>query len=92
MPTVHIPPLMRDLTGGQGKAVVQGATIRQVINDLDATFPGLKARLVDGDRINPAIAVAVDGEVIRLGLLQRVKEDSEIHFLPAIGGGAVALP
>ena len=34
-----------------------------MINNLDTTFPGIKARLVDGDRINPAIAVAVDGEV-----------------------------
>jgi hypothetical protein len=29
----------------------------------------------------------VDGEVARLGLLQPVRADSEVHFLPALGGG-----
>jgi len=39
------------------------------------------------DDLIAGIAVVVDGEVSQLGLLERVREDSEIHFLPAIGGG-----
>ena len=42
--------------------------------------------LEDGD-IAPNIAVAIDGDVAIMGLLQRVGENSEVHFLPAIGGG-----
>ena len=78
---------MRELAGGQEQVNVEGATVRQIINNLDAAYPGLKDRLVDGDRITPGMAVIVDGEVTRLGLLQRVTDNNEIHFLPAIGGG-----
>ena len=35
----------------------------------------------------PGMAVVVDGETSQLGLLEHVREDSEIHFLPALGGG-----
>ena len=36
----------------------------------------------------PGMAVIVDGETGNVGLLEKVKEDSEVHFLPAIGGGS----
>ncbi len=87
MPVVYIPTLMRDLTGGAEKVEVEGATLRQVINNLDARFPGSKARLCQEDRIRPNVAVAVDGEITRLGMLQTVRPDSEVHFLPAVSGG-----
>lgn len=80
---------MQGLTQGQDKVKVSGKTIRQVIDNLEALYPGFKDRLCDleSDRIRPNISVAVDGEITRLGLLQRVKEKSEIHFIPAISGG-----
>ena len=67
-----------------------GQTIRQVIDNLDRVFPGLKMELYDAeeDLVMPGIAVVVDGETSQLGLLEHVQEDSEIHFLPALGGGA----
>ena len=39
------------------------------------------------DDIIPGLAVIVDGDVSQLGLMERVSEDTEMHFLPAIGGG-----
>ena len=88
MPEVWIPSRMQKMTGGQQRVNVEGATIRQVVNNLDQQYPGIMAQLCDGDGIMPGIAVIVDGEDTSLGLLQRVREDSEIHFLPAIGGGS----
>ncbi len=38
-------------------------------------------------RIRPNLAVAIDGEVARMGLLEKVGENSEVHFVPAVGGG-----
>ena len=57
-------------------------------------YPGLKAHLYDeeADRLKAQIAVVVDGDVSQLGLLERVEEGSEIHFLPAIGGGSGSFP
>ena len=93
MATVFIPSLMQSLTEGKSQVQVEGSTVRQIINNLDSEYPGVKARLVDADRVKPNISVAVDGEVTPLGMLQRVGENSEVHFLPALGGGApTALP
>jgi molybdopterin synthase sulfur carrier subunit len=93
MAIVLIPSLMRDLTGGQSNVSVPGRTVAQVIEALDATYPGVKARVCadahtgDGDRLAPGVAVSVDGAVARLGLRAPVKADSTIRFLPVIEGG-----
>ena len=90
MPEVWIPPRMQRLTGGKERVRVDGSTIRRVVNNLEKEFPGIKARLCDEqeDDLLPGVAVVIDGETGPLGLLERVNEDSEVHFIPAIGGGA----
>ncbi|HOU13903.1 MAG TPA: MoaD/ThiS family protein [Anaerolineae bacterium] len=87
MAIVHIPPLMRDLTGGRDKVSVPGKTVAQVIEALDAVYPGVKARVSDGDRLAPGSAVSVDGVIARLGLRAPAKAESVIRFLPVIEGG-----
>ena len=87
MPTVFIPALARELTGGAEQVVVEGKNVRQVINNLDQRFPGIRDRLCDGNDLKPGMTVAVSGHVSSLGLFQKLQEDSEIHFLPALGGG-----
>ncbi len=80
--------MLQPLTGGQQRVRVTGKTVRQVIAQLTEQFPALKDRLCQDDDIMPGLAVVVDGEAGGLGMLEPVKEDSEGHFLPAIGGGA----
>lgn len=87
MAVVWIPSLMRNLTGGQRQLSASGKTVREVIEALDEAYPGLKARLCDGDRLNPALAVYIDGQMSERGLAAAVREESEIHFLPAVSGG-----
>jgi molybdopterin synthase sulfur carrier subunit len=87
MPRVWVPPLLRDLTGGQQMVVVGGVRVRQVIEELELLYPGSKARLCEGDQLRPGLVVAVDTEIARLGLNHPVGPESEVHFLPAIGGG-----
>jgi molybdopterin converting factor small subunit len=87
MATVWIPPHHRDLTAGAERVTASGATIRAVIADLDAQFPGIAARLVAGQKLRPGIAVAVDGVVAPDGLRRRLTAPSEIHFVPAMAGG-----
>jgi sulfur-carrier protein len=79
---------MRDLTGGADRVEAAGRTVRQVIESLEAAHPGIRARLLDEDRLKPSIGVAVDGVVSRLGVRQPVGESSEVHFLPAVSGGS----
>jgi molybdopterin converting factor small subunit len=85
--TVFIPTLLRELTGGTIEVKADGATVRQIIEDLDRQFPGIAARLTDGGKLRPNISVAIDGEVSPLGLIERVDPSSEVHFVTAIKGG-----
>ena len=87
MADVWIPRAVQSLTGGQARVQVTGSTVGQIIGNLEREFPGMKDALCDGDGIVPGIAVIVDGQATSMGLLERVREGSEVHFLPAIGGG-----
>ena len=87
MPIVYIPPALRPLTGGQERVAVSAGSVREAIAELESQFPGVEARLVvDGD-IRPGMAIAVDGNISSLGMLQKLTPDCEVHFLPAVGGG-----
>lgn len=86
--TVFIPTMLQPMTGGVKQVACEARNIRQVIDRLDELYPGIKGRLVEEGRLRPNLAVAIDGEVGRMGLLDRVQESSEVHFVPAIGGGA----
>lgn len=87
MPKVFIPPSMRTLTGDESVVDVDGATLGQVLDNLDQRYPGLKQRICQGNTIRPGIAVAVACSIATVGLLQKTDPADEIHFLPAVGGG-----
>ena len=86
MPIIFVPSLMQKLCNGEQKLMIEGANLRQVINNLDLQYTGFKDRLVEDGKIKPNISVAVDGEITPLGMIQKVGPNSEIHFLPAISG------
>jgi len=87
MATVVIPALLRKLTGGKDRTLATGATLKEIIDDLERQFPGFRERVVaDGDLVG-SLAVSIDGEIITGGLMEPVQPDSEVHFVPAIGGG-----
>lgn len=87
MPIVYVPSLLRDLTSGQERVQVPGGTVAQVIENLESRFPGMKTRLCTGNELKPGLAVAIDAQIGRAGLREKVGGNSEVHFLPAIGGG-----
>ena len=87
MARVWIPSLLQGLTGGEPTVTVPGARVRDIVDELEKRYPGIRARLCDAGGLRPGMAVIVDTEVGRLGLAQPVGPDSEVHFLPAIAGG-----
>ncbi|WP_298980809.1 MoaD/ThiS family protein [Caldilinea sp.] len=87
---VWIPPVHRDLTAGAERVQVEAATVGEIVAALERRFPGLAARLTQGDTLRPGIAVAVNGVISTRGLRQRLNEPSEIHFVPAISGGSAS--
>jgi molybdopterin synthase sulfur carrier subunit len=87
MATVWIPSPLRSVAAGQQTVTVAGSRVDHVIAELERLYPGIKDRLCNTAGLRPGIAVIVDGEVARLGLLQPVGPTSEVHFLPALSGG-----
>ncbi|MBM3763913.1 MAG: MoaD/ThiS family protein [Acidobacteria bacterium] len=81
MARVHIPALLREATGGAEWVETGGATVREVVADLESRYPDLRGRLLKGT------AVAIDGEICAMGLAERVEPDSEVQFVSAIAGG-----
>jgi len=89
MPTVVIPALLRKFTGGIERVEIPGKSIRELVVQLGRQFPGIDQQLLEDGDIRPSIAVSIDGEVATGGVLDAVNEDSEVHFIPALGGGAL---
>jgi molybdopterin synthase sulfur carrier subunit len=90
MATVYIPEPLQSLSQGVKEVTIEASTVRQIIARLEALFPGMEEALVEDDDLKPHIAVAVDGEVSVVGLVEPVGADSEVHFIPALGGGSTA--
>jgi molybdopterin synthase sulfur carrier subunit len=87
MARVWIPSLLRDLTDGQAQVEAPGETVRQLITNLEQTYPGVEARLCTEGKLRPSISVVVDGQVSSQRMRHTLSESSEVHFLPAISGG-----
>ncbi|MCZ6874042.1 MAG: MoaD/ThiS family protein [bacterium] len=86
MALVFIPAMMQNLSNGVTQVQIAAPTVRDIIDHLETQFPGFKERLLQDGDIRPDIAVAVDGEVA-FDLMERVGDDSEVHFIPPISGG-----
>jgi molybdopterin synthase sulfur carrier subunit len=87
MATIFIPSMLQSLTSGAKQVDCDARNVRQVIERLEALYPGIMERLVEDGEIRPNLAVAIDGDVAIMGMLEKVGENSEVHFVPAIGGG-----
>ena len=85
--TVFVPTMLLPLTGGVKQVEVEAANVRQLVDRLEELYPGMKDRLVEQGQIRRNLAVAIDGEHARMGMMERIREGSEVHFVPAIGGG-----
>lgn len=94
MATVHIPALLRDLTGGAEQVSVEippgeKITVRQLLERLSADHEGLLDALLYDDDLMPGIAVLIDSDHALMGLQAKVEAGSEVHFLPAVVGGVM---
>ena len=87
MPTVFIPPLLRRLTDDRQSVQVEGTTLREVVDALEARYPGVREKLCHDDEVRPELSVSIGDNLISHGLAEPVPPNSEIHFLPALGGG-----
>ena len=86
---VRIPTILRTFTGGEKKVEGAGATLAQVIDDVESRHPGLKDRLVESDNLRRFINVYVNDEDVRFtgGLAAPTADGDVVVVLPAVAGG-----
>jgi len=88
--TVKIPTQLRSAAGGDSEAVLDGATVREVLDGLYERYDGLGERLADeSGSLRRIVNVYVSGEDIRFmdGLDTPVDDGAEVTILPAVAGG-----
>lgn len=87
MARVFIPTMLQFLTSGVKDLWIDARNIEEVVGILEKQFPGMSDRLLVEGNLVSTVVVSVDGQVSRLGLLERVQDESEVHFVPNMGGG-----
>ena len=89
---VRIPTPLRSLTGGEEAVKVAGATVREVIENMEKAHPGMRERLLDDKGVRRFVNIYVGDEDIRFldGLDTQLAAGSEISIVPAIAGGTAA--
>ena len=88
--TVKIPTPLRPLTSGQAEVKVEGATVGEILQKLDAQFRGFGDRILDdGKNVKRFVNIFVNEDNIRdkEDLDTEVKAGDTISILPSIAGG-----
>lgn len=84
---VLIPSPLFSYTGGQRQVEAQAASLGQLLETLDARYPGLRHRIIDEqDCIRPHIRFFVNGEMIA-SLDRGLEPDDEVMIVAALSGG-----
>lgn len=86
---VRIPTILRPYTGGEKAVPAEGATLAEVVADLDARYSGIGDRLLDESGLRRFVNVYVNDEDVRFldGLATPLKDGDSITILPAVAGG-----
>ena len=86
---VSIPTILRQYTGGARSVEGSGATLAELIDDLESRHPGLRDRLVEDGALRRFVNVYVNDEDVRFtgGLQTPVADGDAVTVLPAVAGG-----
>ena len=87
---LKLPTILRRHTGGEAVVSGDGATLRELLEDVDARHPGLLNSMVTQEgSLHRFVNVYVNDEDVRyLGSLEtEVKDGDVVSILPAVAGG-----
>ena len=90
MPTLKIPPVLRQSTGGERELPAAGANVGEVLRDLADRHPATESQLFgEGGELNRYVNVYLNDEDVRVlqGLDTPVGDSDTIVILPAMAGG-----
>lgn len=87
---IKIPASLRKFVGGNDVVAVEGANVREALDQLDSSHPGIKAKLCDDSgNVRRFINIYANSEDIRFldNLDTALSDDAEVQIVPAIAGG-----
>jgi molybdopterin converting factor small subunit len=90
MPTVKIPPVLRQHTDGEPEVVVAGANVGDVLRGLVEAHPGTERQLFSEEgELNRFVNVYLNDEDVRVldGLDTAAQDSDTVVILPAMAGG-----
>ena len=88
---VRIPTILRSYTAGEKSVQGSGATLGELVADLDGRYDGLRERLIDDSgSLRRFVNVYLNDEDVRFldGLSATVSDGDTVTVLPAVAGGA----
>jgi molybdopterin synthase sulfur carrier subunit len=87
MMKVIIPSPLLTYTNQSKEVEADGATIAELLHDLNQRYPGIRFRMIDEqDAIRPHMKIFVNGEQV-MGLNIPLQMSDEVHILQALSGG-----
>ena len=90
---VSIPTILRSYTKDAKTVSASGATLKELISDLEANYPGIADRLVDEAGLRRFVNVYLNDEDVRFlgGLDTELSDGDNVTILPAVAGGSGVL-
>jgi sulfur-carrier protein len=88
--SVRVPTILRTFTAGESEVMAAGDTLRDVIAELDAKYPGIAARILDDvGKIRRFVNIYVGDEDVRFaaGLDTPTPDGTQVSIIPAVAGG-----
>ncbi|MCL3817714.1 MoaD/ThiS family protein [Aeromicrobium wangtongii] len=87
---VRIPTILRTYTQDQSQVAAEGETLVEVLDSLESSFPGIRARVVDDEgKLRRFVNIYVAEEDVRFseGLDTPTPDGSQVSIIPAVAGG-----
>jgi sulfur-carrier protein len=88
--SVRVPTILRPYTQGVSEVSAEGSTLTEVLDSLDASYPGIKGRVLDDSgELRRFVNVYVDDDDVRFadGLQTAIKDGGQVSIIPAVAGG-----
>ncbi|UGQ14828.1 MoaD/ThiS family protein [Yinghuangia sp. ASG 101] len=88
--SVRIPTILRTYTGGEAEVTAEGATLGEVIESLEKSYPGIAARVLDDQgKLRRFVNVYVNDDDVRFadGLGTATPSGANVSVIPAVAGG-----
>jgi sulfur-carrier protein len=88
--SVRIPTILRTYTGGESEVAAEGATLAEILDNLDANYTGIKGRVIDeSGELRRFVNVYVGNDDVRFldNLATGTPDGTQISIIPAVAGG-----